>query len=70
MLCLTCIVPGVSEYMYLNSNAQNSLPQPWMKPLDPDDLELITCKLKLTIVTHILHNVLFGKILPIKVQQI
>ncbi|XP_054260970.1 protein lin-52 homolog isoform X2 [Macrosteles quadrilineatus] len=31
----------VSEYMYLNSAAQNNLPQPWNRPLDDEDKQLL-----------------------------
>lgn len=37
-------VSGVSEYAYLNSAKQNSLPQPWSAPLEPEDLDLMARK--------------------------
>lgn len=34
-------IPGVSEYVYYNSVTQGSLPQPWTRPLDHYDINML-----------------------------
>lgn len=35
------LVPGVSEYVYYNSVTQGTLPQPWTRPLDHYDINML-----------------------------
>ncbi|XP_046664957.1 protein lin-52 homolog isoform X1 [Homalodisca vitripennis] len=57
-------IPGVSEYMYLNTTAQNNLPQPWARPLDQEDVNLLTYYGTLSVTTLIaevkrLHDIAY-----------